>query len=217
MYGDWSAHQGMVFEEWSHARHTCRPIDPAEIPQDWEVWRSCDDGFHAPCCVLFFAYDKTQDRTYVVDEIYERGLDPEELAAIILEKDRAFGRTLSGTIDSAAFSQIGLGASAGEGSRGAIMNARGCAWEPCEKGAGSRIQGISLIHQRLKLKPDGYGALIICHNVRNLLRTLPLMTYSKKNNPEDIDDRCEQHAVDALRYGLSRRKYNYGKVPIHGL
>jgi hypothetical protein len=215
-HGDWTAFEGQVFEEFRHERHTCRPIDPSEIPEDWDMWRSCDDGYSAPCSVLFYAYDKVADRVYVVDEVYERGLNPEELAAIALEKDAAFGRTLSGVIDSAAFADVGLGTTAGQGSRGAIMNTKGCAWEPTTKGAGSRVQGISLIHQRLALKPDGYGGLIICHNVRNLLRTLPAMVYSR-THPEDIDDNCEQHAVDSLRYGLSRRKFNYGKVRIEGI
>ena len=41
------------------------------------------------------------------------------------------------------------------------MNSLGCRWQPSEKGAGSRVHGISAIHERLALKKDGYGGLIV--------------------------------------------------------
>jgi hypothetical protein len=64
---------------------------------------------------------------------------------------------------------------------------------------------VSAIHQRLALKDDGYGGLVIFCNCRNLIRTLPAMTYSR-TNPEDIDPACEEHAVKALAYGLTRKR-----------
>lgn len=42
---------------------------------------------------------------------------------------------------------------------------------------------------------------------------LPSLVYSR-SNPEDIDASCEQHAVDALRYGLTRRKRVTKVVPV---
>jgi hypothetical protein len=170
----------------------------------------------ASACVLWFAYDKVHDRVFVVDEIYERGLLPETLALAVLEKDEQFGRELSGVIDSAAFAEVGLGTEGGKGSRGAIMNSLGCDWRPSEKGSGSRFQGISTIHSRLALKADGYGGLMITRNCRNLIRTLPSCVFSR-TNPEDIDDSCEQHAVDCLRYGLTRRKMQFRLLKVTGL
>jgi hypothetical protein len=152
----------------------------------------------------------------VVDEIYQRGLSPEELAYAVLKKDAAFERQLSGVIDGAAFAEIGLGAEGGNGSRGHIMNAHGCRWQPSEKGAGSRIHGISVIHQRLALKKDGFGGLVVSRNCRNLIRTLPTMTYDRMH-PEDIDDNCEQHAVDALRYGLTRKRHWFAEMRVFGI
>jgi hypothetical protein len=96
------------------------------------------------------------------------------------------------------------------------MNSLGCCWRPSEKGSGSRVQGISTIHARLALKPDGYGGLIICRNARNLIRTLPAMVYSR-TNPEDIDDSCEQHAVDCLRYGLTRKRISCQLYRVKGI
>jgi hypothetical protein len=57
------------------------------------------------------------------------------------------------------------------------------------------------------------NGLIVFNTCRNLIRTLPAMIYSR-TNPEDIDDTCEQHAVDALRYGLTRRKIEFRLVKV---
>jgi hypothetical protein len=61
------------------------------------------------------------------------------------------------------------------------------------------------VHERLALKGDGNPGLVVFPNCRNLIRTLPAMVYDRKN-PEDIDPNCEEHAVKALMYGLTRRK-----------
>ena len=87
---------------------------------------------------------------------------------------------------------IGIGAEGGKGSRRHIMNSRGCRWTASEKGAGNRVHSILVIHQRLALKSDGYGGLVVFSELRNLVRTFPAIVYSG-SNPEDIDDSCEQH------------------------
>jgi hypothetical protein len=213
--GRWDVFEGAVFSEWDFKRHTCREF---ELPESWDSWLGADDGYAAPAAVLLFAYDKTHDRIFIMDEIYQRGLLPEELALATLEMCARHGRDdgLPGIIDSSAFAEIGLGNESGKGSRGHIMNSYGCQWKPSEKGAGSRVQGVSAVHQRLALKSDGYGGLMITRNCRNLIRTLPATTYDK-THPEDIDPACEEHAVKALMYGLTRRKTWSGMVRVTGL
>jgi hypothetical protein len=211
--GDWSSYVGQVFSEWNFERHTCSPF---EVPTAWEMWRACDDGYAAPAAVLWFAFDKVYDRIFVVDEIYERGLTPEDLARAVLQRDRRFERQLGGVIDSAAFADIGLGSNGGKGSRGDIMNSLGCGWKPSEKGSGSRVHGLSVIHQRLALRKDGFGGLVVFRNCRNLIRTLPAMTYDTRH-PEDIDGAWEQHACDALRYGLTRKRHWFVEMRVMGI
>jgi hypothetical protein len=46
--------------------------------------------------------------------------------------------------------------------------------------------------------------LQIFENCRNLIRTLPILTYDPSDK-EDVSDRCEDHAAEALRYGLMSR------------
>jgi hypothetical protein len=205
--------EGAVFSEWDYKRHTCEPFD---VPETWEMWRACDDGYAAPAAVLWLAFDKVHDRIFVVDELYERGLTPEQLAFAVLRKDVRFGRELGGVIDSAAFADIGLGSDSRKGSRADIMNSLGCDWTPNEKGSGSRVHGLSVIHQRLALRNDGFGGLMISRDCRNLIRTLPSLVYSR-TNVEDIDTSCEQHATDALRYGLTRRRIWFQELRVYGI
>jgi hypothetical protein len=213
LLGDWTAHIGQVFSEWDYAKHTCEPF---EVSTSWDMWRACDDGYSAPAAVLWFTFDKVHDRIFVVDELYERGLTPEALAFAVLQKDGRFQRQLSGVIDSAAFAEIGLGSNSGKGSRGDIMNSLGCGWQPSAKGSGSRVHGLSVIHQRLALGRDGLPGLVIARGCKNLIRCLPSLVYSR-THPEDVDDSCEQHTTDALRYGLTRKKTVFIETRVYGL
>jgi terminase large subunit-like protein len=48
--GDWSIVGGSMFgEEWRRDKHV---ISPFPIPSSWPQWRSLDDGYHSPACVL---------------------------------------------------------------------------------------------------------------------------------------------------------------------
>jgi hypothetical protein len=221
LLGRWDVFEGAVFSEWDYYRHTCQPF---AIPAEWEVWRGADDGFANPACCLWLAHDPVMDRIYGIGELYQRGLTPEAMAQAVLQIDRSLKINLgdeiilndapvSGVIDSASFADVGLGDESGRGGRAEIMNRMGCRWSPSPKGAGSRVAGVSAVHQRLALKDDGYGGLVVFRTCRNLIRTLPAMTYSK-THPEDIDAACEEHGVKALMYGLTRRKMWSGMAKV---
>ena len=223
MDGSWTAHEGMVYSEWSYDKHTCQGF---AVPAEYEIWRGADDGYAAPACVLWLAHDPIMDRIFVIDELYARGLTPETMARAVLQIDRSLKINLgdevidndapiNGVIDSASFADVGLGDESGKGSRGHIMNSLGCRWTPSPKGSGSRVAGVSAVHSRLVLKDDGYGGLVIFRNCRNLVRTLPAMVYSR-TNPEDIDPACEEHAVKGLMYGLTRQKQWFRRVRVRG-
>jgi Terminase large subunit, T4likevirus-type, N-terminal len=209
--GQWNVFEGAVFSEWNHSLHVCEPFD---VPSEWEIWRGGDDGFAAPAAILWFAYDEIHDRVYVVNELYRSGLTAEALAEAILTIDKRYGGNLDGVIDSASFANVGMGVSAGGGSRGDVMNRCGCGWQPCEKGEGSRIAGKSQIHNRLALKPDGYPGLIVFKTCRNLIRTLPTLVYDNRHK-EDVDSAGEDHLYDCMRYGLTRRRWNTCTSPAH--
>jgi hypothetical protein len=50
----------------------------------------------------------------------------------------------------------------------------------------------------------------------NLIRELPALVYDARN-PEDVDQKCSDHAFDALRYGLTRNVAWTRVVRVKGL
>lgn len=197
---------------------SARPF-PRGIPAAWEIWRGADDGYAAPACVLWFAKDEIHDHVYVVAELHRSGLTPQEMAEEVLRIDKAlpinFGqtipgpnnKTLRGWIDPSSFADTGFGG------RANMMNRLGCHWTPAAKDTNSRMAGKALIHQRLAMKPDGRPGLVVFNTCRNLIRTLPALCYSK-TRPEDVDTDGDDHAYDALRYGLTRKVYRSGMASV---
>jgi hypothetical protein len=212
--GRWDAFAGAVFSEWNPAIHVCQPFP---IPVGWEIWRGGDDGYNSPAAILWFARDPIHDRIYVVRELYRSGMTAEQTAHEVKLRDKTLpildgeirenGETLTGVIDSSAFADTGFGG------RADVMNRLNCNWKPCEKGDRARLAGKSLIHARLAPKDDGKPGLVFFSNCVNAIRTIPALCYSK-THPEDIDTDAEDHAYDALRYGLTRRKIEFKKMRV---
>jgi len=85
------------------------------------------------------------------------------------------------------------------------MIQEGCKWRPSDRSPKSRINGKLEIHKRLKVHEEyNQPTLKVFSNCVNLIRTLPLLPLDK-NNPEDVDTTAEDHAYDALRYGVMSR------------
>jgi hypothetical protein len=202
--GRWDIFEGSVFSEFRRDLHTCEAF---EIPYDWEIWRGLDDGYNAQAACCWLAYSEGDDRIYVTSELYQSGLTAEALGQAILEIDKQYSQGVDGGIvDNSAFAEIGMGVGPGLGSRGNILNRMGLRFQASEKGPGSRLQGLSQIHNRLALKQDGLPGLIIFKTCRELIRTLPTLVYDPRHK-EDVDTTGEDHLYDCLRYGLTRKKY----------
>lgn len=221
--GRWDVFEGAVFSEWNPTVHVCEPF---AIPVEWKIWRGADDGFASQAAILWLARHDIHDRIYCVAELYQRGMNPRDMAEAVRRIDAGILRSvghghphvangpkvaIGGILDSASWATTG----ASELSRAEQMNALGCGWTPCTKGAGSRVAGISEIHARLAMKDDGKGpGLVVFNTCRNLIRTLPSLTYSKAH-PEDIADECEQHLCDALKYGIQHKPPVSKRVSVH--
>jgi hypothetical protein len=207
--GLWNVYEGSYFSEWEPLLHVCNPFP---VPNAWPMWRGADDGWSSEAAVLWFAHDKIHDCIYIVRELYRKKMTPEVMGGAVLEIDREFGadRHLDGVLDSASFVDIGTG------SRAQQMNRMGCRWKEATKTPGSRIAGASMIHARLAIRNDGQPGLKIFRTCTNLVRTLPALPHSR-TNPDDIDTDAEDHLVDALRYGLSRRSGGTYLVDLAGI
>jgi len=109
-----------------------------------------------------------------------------------------------GILDSSTWARRGdVGPSIAE-----TMIVEGCRWRPADRSPKSRVNGKMELHKRLKIDAVTESPqLKFFNNCKNLIRTLPLLPVDK-HNPEDVDTYSEDHAYDALRYGVMSRPLN---------
>ena len=208
--GRWDVYAGAMFSTFNPQVHV---IDAFHIPADWRRWRGADDGFAAPACVEWMTRDPDTRQLIVYQELYKAGMSGptfgERVRAMDGEQpviDREDERNeiqaldLDGIMDSAAFASNGQS----DISRGDQMKRAGCRWKPAMKGPGSRVLRVKAIHdllEPLKNDPLKRPGMVIFRNCKNLIRTLPALPKDETNS-EDIDTDAEDHAFDALTYGL---------------
>lgn len=200
--GDWYADESRAFPDFDPRLHV---VDPFPVPTSWPRFRACDFGFSSPACVLWFAVDY-DGNLWVYDELYVKGVPADEFARIVLQRDGGAKMTAQ-ILDASVWQRRGdIGPSIAE-----IMNLRGCRWRPSDRSPRSRVNGKMEIHRRLALRrqADNTEAPSLrifntCRNVIRQMQTLPL----DQSNPEDVDTKAEDHAYDALRYGVMSRPLN---------
>ena len=203
--GDWDVVEGAAFPEFRRSIHTCTPF---EIPSGWHRFRAADWGFAAPACVLWFAVDWDGNLIFY-RELYTKGKTADVFANMVLELEEG-ERITRGYLDSSTWAKRGdVGPSIAE-----TMIKAGCRWSPADRSPNSRVNSKLEVHRRLAVRGTGEyddnGEIIkrpgmtFFTTCTNLIRTLPLLPLDKLK-PEDVDTRAEDHAYDALRYGLMSR------------
>ena len=213
--GDWDLWEGQFYNEYREKYHV---VEPFEIPDFWQKFWAGDWGYDPDYfCGLWFAVSPSGD-IYVYREIYGRKKVPSKWAELMLEATgaeqlaykkldpKAWGSWLRGE------SQTGVSIAESFGA---------CGWDctPAAAGPGDRIIGWTRIREylayeedesipevlrcleNLKIKPKLY----VFRNCRNLIRTLPALIHDEIR-VEDVQRKgLEDHAPDALRYGLMTR------------
>jgi len=196
--GDWDVADSSAFPEFHRSTHVVEQFVP---PMDWPRFRACDYGFVAPTAVVWFTID--YDGTiYVYRELYEKGLNAEQLANKIhaIEEDEPPG--IIGILDSESWARRGqLGPSIAQ-----VMINLGVKWQKADKGPGSRVNGKVELHRLLAENEEtGLPGVLITEACQNLIRVMPMLPVDK-NNPEDVDTKfAEDHLYDAFRYGCTSR------------
>ena len=194
--GDWSAFEDCAFPEFDVIKHIS---DPFEIPRNWHRFRTCDWGYSSAACCLWIAID-FDNNLWVYRELYTQRVTADVFARKVLEAEQ--GEYIRyGMLDSSTWAKRGdVGPSIAE-----TMIREGCKWRPSDRSPRSRVNGKLELHKRLSIdEKTGEPKLKIFNNCRNLLKTLPLLP-TDKHNPEDVDTHAEDHAYDALRYGIMSR------------
>lgn len=194
--GDWSAFENSAFPEFDMSVHVVQPFD---IPSNWLRFRTCDWGYSSAACVLWIAVD-FDNNFWVYREHYTQRVTADVFARQVMEKEyNEYVRY--GILDSSTWAKRGdAGPSIAE-----TMIREGCKWRPSDRSPRSRVAGKLELHRLLTKDSDtGQPKLKIFSNCLNLARTMPMLPVDK-NNPEDVDTHAEDHAYDALRYGVMSR------------
>ena len=197
--GDWDAFENSAFPEFNKGIHTTEPFD---IPRSWTRFRACDWGYSSPACVLWFAID-WDNNLWIYRELYRNKMTADVFAQQVVNME--YGEYIKyGVLDSSTWARRGdVGPSIAE-----TMIQEGCRWRPSDRSPKSRVNGKMELHKRLKFDDElEQPRLKIFTTCTNLIRTLPLLPVDN-NNPEDVDTDAEDHAYDALRYGVMSRPMN---------
>ena len=194
--GDWGAFENSAFPEFDITTHIVQPFD---IPRNWLRFRTCDWGYSSAACVLWIAVD-FDNNFWVYREHYTQRVTADLFARQVLEKEHD-EYIRYGILDSSTWARRGdAGPSIAE-----TMIKEVWKWRPSDRSPRSRVAGKLELHKLLTKDIDtGQPKLKIFSNCTNLIRTLPMLPIDK-NNPEDVDTHAEDHAYDALRYGVMSR------------
>lgn len=196
--GDWDVLAGQYFGEFSRQRHVTEPF---EIPKSWRRFRAMDWGYNDPCAVLWFAVSPG-GRVYVYREYYERQVLSSETARRI--RQMTGEEKIAYTAASPdAWQNRGMSASGDIGGM-SIAEVFAHGGVPLIRADNTRIPGWQRVREYLSEGDDGQPKLLIFRNCENLIRTLPALTFDE-HFIEDVSSHCEDHAPEALRYGLMSR------------
>ncbi len=191
------------FPEFTYSENTCEPFD---IPEEWWRFRTLDWGFNNAACVLWIAVDEN-DCFWVYRELYVTGMTAGMVAEAIHDLEGA---------DTDDPEDVNLGPADNQirqegGTSGPTVeeefSEHDVFWDSCNK---DRRAGWQQIHARLTPRTGEEGEvtvrLVIFKTCENLLRELE---NAKQNphKPDDLDPKCEDHALDSLRYGCMYRAF----------
>ncbi len=202
--GDWDAFEGQYFTEFDRSRHE---IAPFPIPDSWHRFAALDYGLDMTAC-LFLAYPPDRSRLVVYRELYEPDLVLSEAAKRIVEASAGEElRYITASPDLAGRRQDG-GKSGFD-----ILNSGGV--RGLISADNARIPGWRRVREFLRAEGRDGAYLGIFSSCKNLLRTLPRLTFDPiKTEDAALTPHEFTHAPDALRYALSSLPFLPGEEKV---
>ena len=205
LFGNWDINEGAAFN-FMRSRHVADTGGAFgfdyhgkhyALGPDWIRVGGLDYGSAKPYCYLWIAINQNYGRVYVYREDYSARLSTKQQANRIIQKTSDEEEILVSFCDPAMARQYENDPSTNAideyAKYGVYLTA----------GSRQRIAGKMKIDNLLEDRPDGMPGLIVAPNCTNLIGQLDTLVRDPMN-PEDVDTTEEDHAYDALRYGLSR-------------
>lgn len=224
LWGDWDIVAGGAFDDlWDHAVHV---VQRFKVPKSWRVDRSFDWGSTHPFSVGWWAEANGEEAQLLdgstfcppagtlirIAEWYgadqnktNTGLkfSATEIGWGIIDREKTLlseGWIQTTVSPGPADNQIGDVRESDVETIAKKMRNVGIEWERSDKSAGSRVNGLQLIRDRLKASLDKIGpGLYFMDNCTAATSQLPVLPRSTKN-PDDIDTTAEDHCYDDIRY-----------------
>jgi len=234
--GDWDAlSSGGFTDVWDNRRHV---VSAFAIPANWRIDRSYDYGSSSPAACIWFAESNGEETAdgrnyprgtiFIIGEVYLANkryeglrLTAGEQAERILAYENGELRGLIGSnyvhpgpADNAIFTS-----EPGHTSVAAEMERLGVKFCRAIKSAGSRVQGVQLMRQRLLSSKVGsieQPGIYFFNNCYHSIRTIPELQ-SAEQNEDDVDTHGEDHIWDCIRYRILRSARTVVKARVVGI
>lgn len=192
--GDWNKLAGAMFKTPPYETDESRLLD-----SNYYMVRAIDFGINDPTCVLWLAVYPDVSVIDVVSELYITEARLDDVITHILEREKALG--LRPIMYSVGSPEMGNKQATSEQSIRSVMAGRGVF---VERGNTDRVVGWTRIRELLGLRALRIWPGDSIHGAPNLMRTLPKLQRNSgpSVDPNDIRKRQEDHAADALRYGV---------------
>lgn len=207
LYGSWDVYEGQFFEEFADKpehysdRRFTHVIEPFEIPEHWNIYRSFDWGYNKP---FSCSWNTVSDDgvIYRILELYGCTKTPNE--GVKWTPDKVFseihriecehrwlrGKRINGVADPAIW----------DAQTGESLAERAAKYHVYfSPGDHERIAGWMQMHYRMAFDENGFAMFYVFKNCKAFIRTIPLLMYDD-NRPEDLDTSGEDHAADEARY-----------------
>lgn len=174
-------------EEVENGGHICQNFTSLPSPDKWDLYLTIDWGTENPFCALLVGFNKSEERFYIIREIYKTGLLLRECAELVknwgpLSQYQGVYADPKGSRERKEFKNLGI---------------------TTQKAKVGILDGIEMVRQNLKPSPiDHRPKLFVskgCMNVRKeFLRYCFPKTWKNGKVTEIPDDR-NNHTMDALK------------------
>lgn len=215
--GSWDVFAGQFFTEFDRQKHVIPTVSRQDLPAHWANFRSIDvSGRSGNTSCHWYALDG-DGNVWVYREYYWTGRDSDEhaeeiwkmshteLAPGVYGQDENYRYTV---MDNAAWAKMGLPET--------TMEVYMRKWKELDEKYGvtsnnllvqsskHREMGWDIFHSYLRHDEQTPPKLKIMDCCPNLIRLIPLAVHypPERNKPNDIDDKCEDDALDDMRYML---------------
>lgn len=212
--GDWDAYTGQRFSGWRVDTHVITPEQAAQLMPPVGGIRTVgvDYGMDAPFAAHWM-WLGPDGLVVIYRELYEADLTPNEQAKAILAAEapgeRDSGRPIPVALDPSTWARnahtkpaLNPKLAVDVPPPGSIAHSY---WRvfggQLVKANNDRLAGVALVADKLRVRRDGMPRLLVVDTCRNLIRTLPALIRDPRR-PEDVNTDGEDHAYDAMRYGL---------------